>query len=76
LLGVFVRLLAKELADGVGRGRDELESAIAQAIAFRDQWLAALEMDLDYKVIPIKSLVSIQLGAALHTARYVRDAGK
>lgn len=75
LLGIFVRMLAKEVADGVGSGRDELERAMAQAITFRDEWLAALERDVDYRVIPIRSLVSIQLGAALHAAHYVRDAG-
>ncbi len=76
LLGVFVRMLAKELRDGVGRGRDELECVMSQAIAFRDEWLAALEADLDYKVIPIRSLASIQLGAALYAAQHVGRAGR
>jgi hypothetical protein len=35
------------------------------------QWNKELEKQLSYKVIPIKSLVKVQLGSALHTAEYV-----
>lgn len=75
LLGVFVRMLAEELAEGAEPRSTEFASAMTQAVAFRDEWLVALEADLDYKVIPIRSLVSVQLGAALLAAQHVRDPG-
>ena len=71
LLGVFVRMLLTERADGTGSGQDEIERTLGKATEFRDEWLAALETDLDYRVIPIRSLVRIQLGAALYAAQQV-----
>jgi hypothetical protein len=71
LLGVFGRMLLTEHADGTGSGQDEIERTLAKATEFRDEWLAALETDLDYRVIPIRSLVRIQLGAALYAAQHV-----
>jgi hypothetical protein len=73
LLGMFVRMVAKELADGVGQGRAALEEAFVQGVAFRDAWLRDLEADLDCRVVPIRKLVRIQLGAGLHAALHVRD---
>jgi len=72
LLGVFVRMLAKELGDGLSPGRRALEEAMAKAVAFREESLAALEADLQYQVVPIKKLATIQLGAGLHTALHVK----
>lgn len=44
-----------EMADAL----DRLESSFAA-------WATQLEQEIDYRVIPIKTLVEIQLGAALH----------
>jgi len=35
------------------------------------EWNSELEKDLCYKVIPIRSLVKVQLGSALYTAEYI-----
>lgn len=35
------------------------------------EWNAELEKQLNYKVIPIQSLVRVQLGSALYTAEYI-----
>jgi len=39
------------------------------------EWNNKLEKDLSYKVIPIRSLVKVQLGSALHTSEYIRKKG-
>jgi hypothetical protein len=72
LIGVLARMLAKELGDGLSPGRRALEEAFAQAVAYREEWLEALEADLHYEVVPIKKLASIQLGAGLHAAMHAK----
>jgi len=37
------------------------------------EWNSELEKDLSYKVIPIRSLVRVQLGSAFYTSEYVRS---
>jgi hypothetical protein len=46
----------------------KVEKEVLQHIT---QWNKELEKQLCYKVIPIKSLVRVQLGSALHTAKYI-----
>ncbi|MBX5437864.1 MAG: hypothetical protein IRZ33_11725, partial [Alicyclobacillaceae bacterium] len=70
LLGVLVRMIDAELE----HARSEtLAAMLEEATAMRDTWLAKLEADLDYRVIPIKKLVAVQLGAALHTALHLKQ---
>ena len=45
---------------------EPLRSALRSVEDRFDGWAAELEEELDYEVIPIKTLVEIQLGAALH----------
>lgn len=48
------------------KGSETLSSALSAVEARFSEWAEELEAELDYKVIPIKTLVEIQLGAALH----------
>ena len=48
------------------KGSEDLSQALAAVEARFAAWAAEMERDLDYEVIPIKTLVEIQLGAALH----------
>ena len=43
----------------------EMVAALQRIESAFDRWTAELERDLDYRVIPIKTLVEIQLGASL-----------
>jgi len=67
-LGMFVRMLDAQIA---ATGASPALSAARQAAtsAF-DERSAALEAELAYEVIPIKKLVSVQLGSALLAADY------
>jgi hypothetical protein len=51
------------------KGSEALSSALRTVEARFAEWAEEMESDLDYKVIPIKTLVEIQLGAALHFIR-------
>jgi len=48
---------------------NKVEKEILQHIT---KWNKELEKQLSYKVIPIKSLVRVQLGSALQTAEYIQ----
>jgi len=48
---------------------EEVEKEVLQRIT---EWNEELENQLSYKVIPIRSLVRVQLGSALLTAEYIR----
>ena len=48
---------------------EEVEKEVLQRIT---KWNEELENQLSYKVIPIRSLVRVQLGSALLTAEYIR----
>ena len=47
-------------------GHPEMVEALRRVESSFDAWAAELEAEIDYRVIPIKTLVEIQLGAALH----------
>lgn len=57
--GMFRRMVAAQPAHA------ELVAADAAVKAELDRWTAHLEENLDYSVVPIRDLVSVQLGAAL-----------
>lgn len=67
-LGMLVRAIELESK----RGREsELEGVLNIALKALDERVSSLESGLNYQVIPIKKLVSVQLGAALHMAYHV-----
>jgi hypothetical protein len=49
------------------------EKAEKEILQQMTEWNDRLEKQLSYKVIPIKSLVKVQLGSALLTAEYIRQ---
>ncbi len=51
-----------------GTSNDEVEKEVLERIT---EWNKELESQLTYKVIPIRSLVRVQLGSALLTAKYI-----
>jgi len=51
-----------------GTSNEEVEQAVLQHLT---RWNEELENQLSYKVIPIRSLVRVQLGSALLTAEYI-----
>jgi hypothetical protein len=74
LLGMLARMLDDEIANGnasevVKRVRDESR-------AYLDEQGASLEGDLNYRTLPIRSLVGVQVCAGLATAEYLRNSKK
>lgn len=66
LLGMFARMLDKELADG--NQNAAIEAARDTARARLEEAGAELERDLNYRVLPIRSLVGVQTCAGLAVA--------
>jgi hypothetical protein len=64
---LFVGLTRRALKAQLSIGAD---TVLADALAHVEErfasWMQELESELDYRAIPIKTLVEIQLGAALH----------
>ncbi len=63
IVGMVRRALLLERAHS---GSPRISEALNDVETRFFMWAKALEEEIDYKVIPIKSLVEIQLGAALH----------
>jgi hypothetical protein len=69
-LGMYIRLLDTQMA-ATGPS-PALSSSREVARAAFEKRSAALEDELEYSVIPIRKLVSVQLGSALLAAEYAR----
>ncbi|HLI51310.1 MAG TPA: hypothetical protein VKU87_05905, partial [Thermomicrobiaceae bacterium] len=65
-LGMLVRMLEGEVA--IGNGTPAIREHLAGAQQDFNAWADALEASLNYRVIPIRKLVAVQLGAVLATA--------
>lgn len=65
-LGMLVRMLEGEIA--IGNGTPAIREHLAGARRAFDDWADALDLSLNYRVIPIRKLVAVQLGAVLATA--------
>lgn len=68
-LGMLVRLLEGEI--GIGNGTPAIRQHLTEAVGAFDAWTGRLESTLTYRVIPIRKLVAVQLGAVLATAEYL-----
>ncbi len=67
---LFVGMVRRAIeAQMAVRGSQALTEALAEVETRFAAWAAEMESDLEYKAIPIKTLVEIQLGAALHFIR-------
>ena len=73
MLGMLVRMLEGETV--VGNGTPAIRRHLGEARATFEQWARELETDLSVRVVPIRKLVAVQLGAVLAAARYLaKDA--
>ncbi|QPC84937.1 hypothetical protein G4Y79_11380 [Phototrophicus methaneseepsis] len=70
-LGMYARVMDDEVANG-NTSEIILNSQKAARQRFEEQ-ATALENDLDYRALPIRSLVGVQVCAGLATAAYLRD---
>ncbi|MCC6803084.1 MAG: hypothetical protein IT319_09385 [Anaerolineae bacterium] len=71
ILGMFVRMMTAEIDAGndsaaIRAARDEAKSRL-------EEQGADLESQLNYRALPIRSLVGVQVCAGLATAAYLRD---
>ena len=71
VLGMFARMMDDEIADG--NPSVAIRSARDSARARLDERGAALEHDLNYRVLPIRNLVGVQVCAGLATAQFLAD---
>ncbi len=67
--GMLVRMLEGELA--IGNRTPAIRAHHAEALANFNAWADRLENSLDYRVVPIRKLMSVQLGSMLATADYL-----
>ncbi len=70
-LGMLVRMLEGEVA--IGNGTPAIRKHLQEALATFDQWTSALEADLNVRVVPIRKLVAVQLGAILAAASHLAE---
>jgi hypothetical protein len=66
---MLVRMLEGEVA--VGNGTPSIRQDLTKARNAFDEWSAALEAELQMRVVPIRKLVAVQLGAILATAEHL-----
>lgn len=72
LLGVINRMLDVEIA--AQPYNEVLKAARAEMGTTFDRYQADLEREIpEYQVVPIRKLVAVQLGSALHVARYLQE---
>jgi hypothetical protein len=70
LLGMFGRMLAHERTSG--NTRDEIAGGEERAVQRLNEQGSALESQLQYRALPIRSLVGVQTCAGLATAEYLQ----
>ena len=68
-LGLFARMLTEEIA--AGNTNQAIRSARELAVARLEEKGAALENELDYRALPVRSLVGVQTCAGLAAAAYL-----
>lgn len=71
MLGMFIRMVQAEVSES-GASPSLIDARERAQCAF-DERAAALERDIDYKVIPIQKLVRVQLGSGLLAAHYAAN---
>jgi hypothetical protein len=72
-MGMVVRMLEGEIA--IGNGTPAIRAGLVEAKRVFESWTDRLESTLDnVRVVPIRKLVAVQLGAILATAEHLRAA--
>lgn len=74
LLGMLARMLDDEISSG--NTSENIRNSRDAARSYLIEQGAALEGDLNYRALPIRSLVGVQVCAGLATAAYLRDTQK
>lgn len=67
--GLMVRMLDGEI--GIGNGTPAIRAGHKRAKEVFDQWAGELDADLEFRTVPIRKLVAVEMGAALAAAEYV-----
>jgi hypothetical protein len=67
--GLIVRMLQAEVA--IGNGTPAIRKTLEEATETFERWGAQLESELNFRTVPIRKLVSVQLGAILAAADYL-----
>jgi hypothetical protein len=73
-LGMLVRMLEGEVA--IGNGTPTIRRHLTEALATFEQWAGELEADLNMRVVPIRKLVAVQLGAVLAAAAHLAEGSQ
>jgi hypothetical protein len=68
-LGMLVRMLEGEI--GIGNGTPTIRQHLKEAAETFERWARELEADLNMRVVPIRKLVAVQLGAVLAAAGHL-----
>lgn len=74
--GMIVRMLEGEIA--IGNGTPAIRKQLVDSRRIFEEWADKLEGGLEYRVVPIRKLVAVQLGSVLATAEHLsrqRGAG-
>ncbi len=71
ILGMFARMLSAEI--DAGNESAAIRATRDEAAARLEQQGAEFESQLNYRILPIRSLVGVQVCAGLATAAYLRD---
>lgn len=70
-LGMLIRMLEGEAA--IGNGTPAIRKHLKEARDTFETWASDLENDLTMRVVPIRKLVAVQLGAVLATAEHLAN---
>jgi hypothetical protein len=69
--GLIVRMLQAEIA--IGNGTPAVRQTLQDATETFERWGAQLESELNFRTVPIRKLVAVQLGAILAAAEYLAE---
>jgi hypothetical protein len=70
-LGMLLRMLEGEI--GIGNGTPLIRQHLTEATATFDEWAEKLDASLNMRVVPIRKLVGVQLGAILAAGRHLAE---
>lgn len=70
-MGMMLRMLEGEIA--IGNGTPAIRAQLAESTRVFNEWADRLEGSLDMRVVPIRKLVAVQLGAALAAAERLAE---
>jgi hypothetical protein len=68
-MGMLLRMLEGEIA--IGNGTPTIRRQLIESTKVFEEWADRLESSLDMRVVPIRKLVAVQLGAVLAAAAYL-----